>query len=412
MSDTLEGMIVGPRGSQTAEASSDLLGELDQLALELEKELIEFRRDLHRHPELSLHEVRTSQRIASRLGDAGLNPKQFPNSGLVCDLPGGAPGDPVLALRADIDALPVADEKAVAYRSTVPNTCHACGHDVHTSAVLGAGLMLARLSLRHPLPVPVRLIFQPAEEVLRGAPLAIEEGALQGVGRILGMHCDPRLEVGQIGLRTGPITSACDLVRVTATGPGGHSSRPHLTSDLVFALATLVTGLPGAVSRRLDPRAGAAIVWGHFEAGRAHNAIPTEGFIEGTVRCMDAMAWKQLPDLVQGVVDGIASTLGVEFNLEYTRGVPPLVNDHEGAELLRRAVTQALGPDAAVPTDQSLGGEDFAWYLEHVPGAMMRLGVRVPGRPQEFDLHQGSFDADERAIGYAARILALTPYLA
>jgi amidohydrolase len=174
----------------------------------------------------------------------------------------------------------------------------------------------------------------------------------------------------------------------------------------------MVTGLPAALSRRLDPRSGTSIVWGHVEAGKAANAIPVHGFVKGTVRCTDLEAWNQIPDLVRRTVDSMSDTFGVKTELEYTRGVPPVVNDVECTELVRKALTTVLGEGAVSQTDQSLGGEDFAWYLDHVPGAMVRLGVRSPGATHAPDLHTGAFDADERAIGVGARLFAAVPFLA
>lgn len=232
----------------------------------LRAELIAFRRDLHMHPELGNQEFRTTAAIKARLEKAGLAPRVLDTgTGLVCDV-GGSEGDPrpVLALRADIDALPIPDTKAgVPYRSTVPDRAHACGHDIHTTAVLGAGLVLAELDRQGLLPRPVRLIFQPAEEVLPGgAPDTIASGALEGVGRIIGVHCDPKVDVGRIGLRAGAITSACDRLEVSLDGPGGHTARPHLTTDLVTAAAKVATEVPALLARRVDARAGLAVTWG------------------------------------------------------------------------------------------------------------------------------------------------------
>lgn len=203
----------------------------------------------------------------------------------------------MLALRADIDALPIPDTKADCdYRSTVPGMAHACGHDVHTTAVLGAGLVLARLHRAGQLPYPVRLIFQPAEEVLPGgAPDAIESGVLEGVGRIIGVHCDPKVDAGRIGLRAGPITSACDRLEVSLDGPGGHTARPHLTTDLVTAAAKVVSEVPALLARRVDARAGLAVTWGRIEAGHACNVIPQHAELSGTVRCLDLDAWRAAP---------------------------------------------------------------------------------------------------------------------
>ncbi|MCU1621698.1 MAG: amidohydrolase [Frankiales bacterium] len=363
-------------------------------------DLVAVRRDLHRHPELGRQERRTTAVLADHLIAAGLAPKVLAGgTGLVCDI--GAEG-PLVALRADIDALPLQDEKDVAYRSTVDGVCHACGHDVHTTVVLGAGLALAQRDL----PGRVRLVFQHAEEQMPGGALdVLAEGHLEGVSAIFGLHCDPSLEVGRIGLSSGPITAAADAVEVRLTGPGGHTSRPHNTVDLVHVLATVATGLPDALSRLVDPRAGLCLVWGRISAGNARNAIPREGVLAGTLRVLDKNAWQQAPELVERLVNGLVAPYGARAVVSYERGVPPVVNDPGATLLLGAAVTRALGPSALVPTVQSLGGEDFAWYLDHVPGAMARLGVRPPGSERSMDLHQPTFDVDEGALQVGVDVL-------
>ncbi|WP_030914588.1 amidohydrolase [Streptomyces sp. NRRL B-24720] len=381
----------------------------------LRAELIAFRRDLHMHPELGNQEFRTTAAIKARLEKAGLEPRVLSTgTGLICDVgtSGGArssdegddrrAGDPrpMLALRADIDALPIPDTKAgVPYRSTVPDRAHACGHDIHTTTVLGAGLVLAELDRQGLLPHPVRLIFQPAEEVLPGgAADAIEAGVLEGVGRIIGVHCDPRVDVGRIGLRAGPITSACDRLEVTLDGPGGHTARPHLTTDLVTAAAKVATEVPALLARRVDARWGLAVTWGRLVAGHTCNVIPQHAELSGTVRCLDLAAWREAPDLVHAAIDEVAGMHRAKSVINYVRGVPPVVNDPGTTELLAAAMAGRRGSYAIEDTEQSLGGEDFSWYLEHVPGAMARLGVRTPGDTRRLDLHRGDFDADEEAI--------------
>lgn len=365
----------------------------------LRTELIAFRRDLHMHPELGNQEFRTTAALKERLERAGLLPEVLPmGTGLVCDVGGPADGS-TLALRADIDALPIPDTKGVPYRSTVPGRAHACGHDVHTAVVLGAGLVLADLAREGLLPRPVRLLFQPAEEVLPGgAPEVVEGGALDGVGRIIAAHCDPRVEAGRIGLRTGPITSACDRLEVSLTGPGGHTARPHLTTDLVTAAAKLATEVPALLARRVDTRSGMALTWGRLHTGHACNVVPQTAELSGTVRCLDLPAWRDAPDLVHAAIDEVATLHRAKFEINYIRGVPPVVNEPETTTLLRTAMTVRCGAHTVEETEQSLGGEDFSWYLEHVPGAMVRLGVRPPGDRTVRDLHQGDFDADESAI--------------
>jgi amidohydrolase len=238
-----------------------------------------------------------------------------------------------------------------------------------------------------------------------GALDVLAEGYLEGVSAIFALHCDPSLEVGRIGLRSGPITAAADAVEVRLTGPGGHTSRPHNTVDLVHVLATVATGLPDALSRLVDPRAGLCLVWGRISAGNARNAIPREGVLAGTLRVLDKNAWQQAPELVERLVNGLVAPYGARAVVSYERGVPPVVNDPGATLLLGAAVTQALGPSALVPTAQSLGGEDFAWYLDHVPGAMARLGVRPPGSERSMDLHQPTFDVDEGALQVGVDVL-------
>lgn len=373
----------------------------------LRAELVAFRRDMHMHPELGNQEFRTTAALKARLELAGLKPRVLAiGTGLICDIGidgrnGTADGGrPMLALRADIDALPIPDTKSdCAYRSTVPGRAHACGHDVHTTVVLGAGLVLAELHRKGQLPRPVRLIFQPAEEVLPGgAPDAIESGVLEGVGRIIGVHCDPKVDAGRIGLRHGPITSACDRLELSLDGAGGHTARPHLTTDLVTAAARVVTDVPALVARRVDARSGLAVTWGRIESGHACNVIPQHAELSGTVRCLDLEAWRQAPDLVHAAIDEIANLYRAKSEINYIRGVPPVVNEPAVTELLRDAMSARRGPHSVEDTEQSLGGEDFSWYLEHVPGAMARLGVRTPGERTTRDLHRGDFDADESAI--------------
>ncbi|MEU3746683.1 MULTISPECIES: amidohydrolase [Streptomyces] len=383
------------------------------LSAPLRAELIAFRRDLHMHPELGNQEFRTTAALKARLEAAGLAPKVLPGgTGLICDI--GTPDRrrPMLAIRADIDALPIPDVKTVAYRSTVANRAHACGHDVHTTTVLGAGLVLAELARQGLLPHAVRILFQPAEEVLPGgAADAIEAGVLDGVGRIIAVHCDPKVDAGKIGLRAGPITSACDRLEVTLGGPGGHTARPHLTTDLVTAAARVATDVPAVLARRIDARSGLSVTWGRIEAGHAPNVIPQHAELSGTVRCLDLPTWREAPDLIHAAIDEVATLHRAKSTVNYVRGVPPVVNDSVVTELLADAMTARRGPYAIEDTEQSLGGEDFSWYLEHVPGSMARLGVRTPGDTRVRDLHAGDFDVDERCIETAVELFTAAALL-
>ena len=374
---------------------------------ELTAELVDLRRDLHAHPELSWHEERTTELVSKRLTEAGLVVRPLGSTGVMVDIggPDAEPEDgPVVALRADLDALPVTDLTADAWRSTIDGVAHACGHDVHTAGLVGAGLALQAVA--EELPGRVRLVFQPAEEIMPGGALmSVKAGALDGVTRIFGLHCDPGIDVGQLGLREGPLTGAADSLDVRLTGKGGHTSRPHLTEDLTFALGKLVTELPAVLSRRLDPRAGVSVVWGLVRSGSAMNVIPAVGRAAGTVRMLDAVAWADAEQLVRETVSQIVEPYGVVPEVIYVRGVPPVINDHASTGILGRAIEAVVGEAGHVSTTQSLGGEDFAWFLEHVPGAMARLGTRTPGGPT-YDLHQGDLRVDERAVPIAAKVLA------
>lgn len=379
---------------------ADLRASIDTLA----PELIDLRRDLHAHPELSRGEVRTTSVVAERLAAAGISNRTLPVSGLVADLGAEQPAYRV-ALRADLDGLPVGERTGLPWASTTEGICHACGHDVHVAAALGAALALkAHEEALRERGIGVRLLFQPAEEVIPGGAVdLLAEGALDGVDAIFAVHCDPSLDVGSVGLREGAITAAADRVVVHLTGRGGHTSRPHLTEDLTFALAKVVTELPAVLSRRLDPRTAFALVWGEVHAGQAANVIPSSGLAAGTLRMLDAAAWTTLGPLLEEAVQHVVTPYAVSAVLEHIQGVPPVVNDGDAIEVLRQAC-DGMGL-SAVGTPQSLGGEDFAWYLRAVPGAMARLGTRSPGG-RTYDLHQGDLVVDEGSVVQGARLLA------
>jgi len=363
-------------------------------------DLVAWRRHIHRYPELGRQEFGTTQFVAERLAGAGLNPKVLPGgTGLVCDI--GPESEPRIALRADMDALPMAERTGAPYASNMPNVAHACGHDAHTAILLGTAQALASVP---ELPVGVRFIFQAAEELMPGGAIdAIAAGAITGVSRIFALHCDPHLAVGRIAARQGPITSAADSIEITLYSPGGHTSRPHLTADLVYGLGTLITGLPGVLSRRIDPRNSTVLVWGAVNAGVAANAIPQTGVLSGTVRTASQQTWVSLEEIIRQAVSSLLSPLAIEHTLRYNRGVPPVVNEEVSTHILTHAI-EAVGPDVLADTRQSGGGEDFSWYLEEIPGAMARLGVWSGEGPQ-LDLHQPTFDLDERALAIGVRLM-------
>jgi amidohydrolase len=383
------------------------MSTMDQISTTVEAiapDLIELRRDLHAHPELSWAEERTTDVVASWMDKFDIPYRRWEGSGLVAQL--GPADAPVIALRADLDALPVQEATTLPWRSTVDGVAHACGHDVHTASLVGAAVALVDLDRRGLLPVQVRLVFQPAEEAMPGGALKVLSlGEMAGVSRIFALHCDPTLDVGVVGIREGAITGASDRLRVLLTGRGGHTSRPHLTEDVTFAAGTLITQLPAVLSRRFDPRSGVSLVWGHMHAGDAANVIPIHAELSGTVRMLDVVAWHEAEAAVRQIVEDIVRLFGVSVDATYVRGVPPVVNEFTATEALRSAVESAVGREGVAASLQSLGGEDFGWYLESVPGAMGRLGTRTPGGPTH-DLHQGTFEADDRAVGVGAAVLA------
>ncbi|MDK8524197.1 M20 family metallopeptidase [Corynebacterium sp. MSK150] len=365
-------------------------------------EVIAWRRHIHRHPETANQEVETTNFLASILQDYGLQPQRFPQTGLMVDIgPDTELGR--LAFRADIDALPVTEVTGLEYTSEVPGKMHACGHDVHTTVALGLACALADFQRVHDLPLGIRVIFQPAEEVwVGGATDVIEWGALEGVHSIFAIHAEPKLRVGRIGIRAGAITSATDVVELNIKGPGGHTSRPHLSADVIYALGKVITELPALLSRRVDPRTGTVLVFGQVNSGYAPNAIPETGSLTGTMRTADIGIWRDMQSLFTELVEQVLAPVGVEHELTYNRGVPPVLNDDVATALLASAA-QSIDPQAVVQAPQSSGGEDFSWYLEKVPGSMARLGC-WSGEGEQHDLHMGDLIVDERAIGVGIKL--------
>jgi len=375
---------------------------LDEWVAANNAQLVSTRRHLHAHPELAFAEFETTSFLEQRLRAHGLSPRRLPTgTGLTCEV---GSGGPVVVLRADIDALPLSDLKDVPYASTRDGLAHACGHDVHTTVLLG---VLSALSTVDGLPGTVRAVFQPAEETLPGgATEIVASGVLDGASRAFALHCDPSVAAGKIGLRTGAITAACDRLDVTLTGPGGHTARPQLTVDLVDALGRLITDLPALLSRQVDPRSGMSLVWGAVNAGIAANAIPQRGHLRGTVRVLDRDAWKGAEELLRTLVERVAATTGAEVDVDYVRGVPPVVNDPRAVALLRAAALETVGSEHLVLSPQSMGGEDFGWFADVMPIALARLGTHGGGAP--LDLHRGTFDVDERALGVGVRLMGRT----
>lgn len=365
--------------------------------------LLDFRRELHRNPELSFAEFQSTARILTALREAGLDPVPMEQTGAFVDVGQG----PIrLGLRADIDALPVLEETGLEFASMTDGIAHACGHDIHTTVMLGVALTLKSMDDAGELRGKIRVIFQPAEEKLPGGALAvIEQGILDEVPRVLALHCDPRIDVGKIGTRIGAITSASDTIRIEVNGRGGHTSRPHLTEDIVFAMSQIATQVPAVLGRKLDVRSAVSVVWGQIHAGSAPNAIPATGYLAGTMRCLDGEVWYAAGELLDATVRQVAAPYGVEIKMQHTRGVPPVINAPEATALIEDAARREFGSASIELTPQSMGGEDFAWMTQKVSGAMLRLGTRTPGG-KTFDLHRGDYSPDEGSISVGVRLMA------
>jgi amidohydrolase len=372
---------------------TDRLSRLRALVAARLDEAVALRRRLHRAPELGWRETDTTEALAEYLRDRGLDPRTRSGStGLVVDV--GSEGGPTVAFRADLDALPIEEATDRPYASERPGVMHACGHDAHSAIAAATAVALGGLP---DLPGAVRFVFQPAEELIDGGgSVMAAEGALGDASSILAFHVDPSLPPGTVGLRTGPITGASDRIRITLEGPGGHTSRPHQTVDLIAVAGRLVVDLPTHVRRVTDPRRPVAMVFGTIHADGADNVIPARVEMGGTVRLFDLDLWRTLPAEIERLVHEIVAVYGAAAKVEYEQGAPPVVNDHGVVDAVQRAVAASLGRDAIRPTEQSLGSEDFSWFLEHVPGALVRLGAALPGR--RVDLHSADFDIDERAI--------------
>ena len=371
--------------------------------------LIASRRHLHAHPELSGAEHATTEYVAERLDLAGLTIRRLScGTGLVCDIDPVA-GTPVtdgrrLLLRADLDALAMTDEKDVSYSSQVPGVAHACGHDVHTTIMLGAAIYFAHH--RDQLPGPVRVVFQPAEERVPGGALEVlADGVLEGASAVIGLHCEPKIDVGTIGLRSGPISSAADMVTARLTGPGGHTARPELTVDLLSAAARMVIDAPLLLRSLVEHLGEAKMVFGAISGGLAANAIPTTCELRASIRTPSPDVWDQLPPLAKQALRASVEGTGAGVELDYVAGVPPVVNDPDFAAIVGRAATSVVGAEAVVDVAQSWGGDDFAWYTRELPGAYVRLGTHSPGSGPPLDLHAGRFDVDERAIEIGVRVV-------
>jgi amidohydrolase len=372
--------------------------------------MIALRRHMHAHPEPSGQELQTSLHLYQLFDELGLTVRMGPEGcGVIVESRNPNAGRRI-ALRADIDALPIEDQKETPYRSSVPNVMHACGHDVHTATLFGALLALDRLECDHALPWPItwRGIFQPAEETGSGAKAMISAGALDGVNALLAAHVDPTRRAGSIGVRTGPLTASCDDMRITVRGRGGHAARPHESIDPIAAAAELVSTLYQFVPRATDSQDAVVVSFGQIHGGQNGNVIPEEVILQGTVRTLNGDVREKTVQHISTLADGIERVTGTKVDICFHHGSPSVMNDEALTQLVSRVAEDLLGANnvTAMPRP-SMGSEDFAYYLEHVPGMMFRLGAAGDGKPWP-GLHTPLFDVDEKCLAVGAKIMART----
>ncbi len=365
--------------------------------------LLTLRRTLHRHPELSNAEHHTSAQLVAQLDALGVQEiRRVAGTGIVARIPGRDRSAPVIAIRGDIDALPITEATGLSFASTLPGVMHACGHDVHATWAIGAAIDL----LREPALGDVLIVLQPAEEIGTGATAILDSGALDGVAAIFGGHVDRRFVVGEVIAEAGPLAASADSFTIELRGQGAHGARPHEAADPIVAAAAVITALQTVVARRIDPARPAVCTVGSMHAGIASNVIPETATLTGTLRAMDAPTRDRLVTEVTRIATAVAAAYGVTATVRVEHGTPPIVNPAREAAWARQAAAAVLGADAVVPFGiTNMGGEDFAFYLERMPGCFLRFGARTAAE-EPIAAHSPRFDVAEGAIFVGAAVLA------
>ncbi len=387
---------------------STLKKELLSEITSLNTTVIELRHHLHEHPELSNQEEKTTTLLQGILSDAGLKVTTYQNHyGLVAELIVD-PAKPFIALRADIDALPIHEQTLVNYSSETKGIMHACGHDAHTAIVLGVALAFSKL--QQPLPANLRFIFQPAEEVLdAGAQEMIEDGVLENVKAIFALHAYPYLPTGQIGYKYGVMLASADMFEIRIKGKSAHGARPHEGVDAILVTSMVVNSLNHIVSRQIDPLHPAVISLGTIEGGKAANVLCDHVTLKGTVRTVNHEIRKKIPEMMELTIDGICKSMHASFEFEYNFGTPEVLNDNAMVDLIVSEAQELLGSENCIDLqDPVMGGEDFGFYLEKIPGAFIRLGTCSDEKESCYSQHNSRFNVDDNALEYGMKVLTAT----
>jgi len=387
-----------------------MLTQIKDLAEKLAPRLIEIRRHIHAHPELSGQEYQTAAYVAGVLSSCGLHVEEaVGKTGVVGELTGKGQDSRRLAIRTDMDALPINEQTNLEFASRKPGVMHACGHDVHTTLGLGTAMILSQLE--GGLPGNMRFIFQPAEEIAQGASWMVQDGAMRDVSHIFGVHVFPSIPARSLGIRYGALTAAADDLEIFIKGESGHGARPHQAVDAIWIASQVITTLQQALSRTQNPLHPIVLTIGQINGGRAPNIIADQVRMAGTVRSLHPKTHADLPAWIENIVAQVCQTYGAKYTMNYRHGVPSVQNDPTLNQLLEAAAKEAWGGDRVqILEESSLGAEDFSLYLQHAPGTMFRLGVGDRDRPY-YPLHHPLFEVDEAAIVTGVVTLAYASWL-
>ncbi|PAX58380.1 M20 family metallopeptidase [Brunnivagina elsteri] len=387
-----------------------MLTHIKDLAAKLAPRLIEIRRHLHSHPELSGQEYQTAAFVAGVLSSNGLHVEEgVGKTGVIGELHGSGNDDRILAIRADMDALPIEERTGLDFTSKTKGIMHACGHDIHTTVGLGTAMILAEL--KDELPGKVRFLFQPAEEIAQGASWMVKDGAMSEVSAILGLHVFPSIAAGTVGLRYGALTAAADDLEIIIIGESGHGARPHEAIDAIWIASQVITTLQQAISRTQNPLRPVVLSIGQINGGRAPNIIADKVELRGTVRSLHPETRANLPQWIENIVSSVCDSYGAKYQVNYRQGVPSVQNDYTLTQLLQSSAEEAWGCDRVqVLPEPSLGAEDFSVYLDYAPGTMFRLGVGFKDKANNYPLHHPLFEVDESAICTGVITMAYTAH--